>query len=417
MFEDARRYLQMGFDAIKHHCLNTYHPVLMWLPRKSLMCEKYRTMLSSGPQVLAGLIESWGPMEHAMHHPGDVCSAFSNDGTRVVSGLMDNTVRIWNATTGKMERILEGHSDSVRSIAFSSDGTRVASGSSNKSVLIWNGNTGEIEHVLEGHSDTVTSVAISDDGTRVVSGSDDHSIRIWNAATGDIERVLKGHSDLVNSVAISDDGTRVVSGSDDHTVRVWNVVTGKIKRVVEGFQFWKAATGKAKWVLNGHSQTVSTVAFSRDGTHIVSGSWDGTVRIWNAVTGEIERIFQDDWIQSVAFSPDGTHVVAGSWIKPVLVWDIITGESTSLPYSESFQFPDKSNVTHILPGEFQLFTPGQQLISLSPDKKWILTDRSNEGCWIPPEFRDFVSYAISGSKLCLGFRSGRVVIVNLMPPH
>ena len=215
MFEDARRCLQMGFDAIKHRCLNTYHPVLMWLPKKSLMRNQYRRVLGSGPEVLAGLGKLWGPVEHVMHHPDNVFSAaFSSDGTRVVSGSTGNTVRIWKSTTGEMERILEGHSDWVESVAFSSDGTHVISGSADKLVLIWNGNTGEIKHVLKGHSASVDSVAISDDGTRVVSGSRDTTIRIWNANTGEMERVLYGYSEEVDSVAISDDGTRVVSASE-----------------------------------------------------------------------------------------------------------------------------------------------------------------------------------------------------------
>ena len=334
---------------------------------------------------------------------------------RSVSSSYGPTVRVWNAASDVIDHKPVGHTDNVWSLAFSHDGTRVVSASVDNLVKIWNGNTGEIEHVLEGHSEVVTSVAISDDGTRVVCGSLNRTVRIWNGNTGEVERVLKGHSDGVKSVAFSHDGTRVVSGSYDHTVRVWDVVTGKT-RLVDGFRFRKAATGKATWVLNGHSETVCTVAFSRDGTRIVSGSWDGTVRIWNAMTGEIERILRDNRIRSVAFSPDGTQVVSGS-LSSVLIWDVITGESTPLPYSESFQFPDKSNVTHILPGNFQLFAPGQQVISTSPDKKWILTDRANQGCWIPPELRDFVSHAISGSKLCLGYQSGRVVIVNLMAPH
>ena len=401
MFEDAREYSMMGFVPIKCHCLNTYHPVFMWLPKKSLMRKQYRRTLGSGPEVLAGLRESWGPLEHSMHHPEIV---FSNDGTRMVSGSRHNTVRTWNSTTREMERILEGHSGRVRSVAFSSDGTHVVSCSLDKLVLIWNGNTGEIEHVLEGHSDYVMSVAISDDGTRVVSGSKDTTIRIWNAMTKAIEHVLKGHSDRVMSVAISDDGTRVVSGSLDRTVRIWNANTGEMERV-----------------LYGHSGYVMSVAFSRDGTRIVSGSWDGTVRIWNAVMGEIERVLKgrSDLVLSVAFSPDGTHVVSGSWNQLVLVWDTITEVATLLPHTESFQFPDESNVTHTLLGMFQLFAPGQKVMTMteSRNEKWILTDRSSEGCWIPSEFRDIAVHAISGSKLCLGCRSGRVAIVDLMPPH
>ena len=70
------------------------------------------------------------------------------------------------------------HRQYVTSIAFSHDGTRVVSGSADKAVQIWNAITGELVHMLEGHSDWVGSVAFSSDGTRVVSGSDDKSVLI-----------------------------------------------------------------------------------------------------------------------------------------------------------------------------------------------------------------------------------------------
>ena len=226
--------------------------------------------------------------------------------------------------------------------------------------------------------------------------------------------MLKGHSDDMLSVAFSQDGTQVVSRSDDKTVRIWDVTTGKTKG---GPRFWKAATGKTERVLNGHSRGVYSVAFSRDGTRIVSGSGDNTVRLWNAVTGEMERVLEGHSarIQSVAFSPDGTHVISSSQDELVLIWDATTGESISLPYSKSFDFPDKSKVTHICPGQFQLFAVDQRVRFLSRDRKWILTDQPSGACWIPPECRDYWSHAISGSKVCLGCRSGRVIIADLLP--
>ena len=87
-----------------HRTCIIYSNMLMWLPKRSLIREKYARMLGSGPQLLAGLAESWGAVEHIMHHPGHVLStAFSYDGTRVVSGLDDNTIRICNASIGEME--------------------------------------------------------------------------------------------------------------------------------------------------------------------------------------------------------------------------------------------------------------------------------------------------------------------------
>jgi WD40 repeat protein len=106
------------------------------------------------------------------------------DGTRIVSGSRDRSVRIWDALTGKEIQKLDGHTGPVSSVAFSPDGTRVVSGSDDESVRIWGASTGKEIQKLDGHTNWVMSVAFSPDGTRVISGSEDQSKRIWDASPG-----------------------------------------------------------------------------------------------------------------------------------------------------------------------------------------------------------------------------------------
>ena len=162
--------------------------------------------------------------------------------------------------------MLNGHTDSVTSVAFSTDGMRIVSGSEDKSMRIWDMSMGKELNVLDGHTSLVNSVAFSTDGMRIVSSSRDNSVRVWDASTGKQLKVLKGSTFCVNSVAFSTDSTRIVSGSEDKSVRVWN-----------------ASTGKELNVLNGHTDSVNSVTFSTDGTHTVSGSSDDSVRVWKSM--------------------------------------------------------------------------------------------------------------------------------------
>ncbi|KAF5324287.1 hypothetical protein D9619_011432 [Psilocybe cf. subviscida] len=355
---DACQCVKMSFEAVQRHCMEIYQSALVWIPMESLIRKTYNADVCKVPKVGMGLPNLWGAVELVMQNGSSVNSvAFSQDGSHIVSGSGDNTVRIWNVTTGETEAVLKGHTSHVESVAFSQDGSHIVSGSWDNTVRIWNVTTGETEAVLKGHTNSVTSVAFSQDGSHIVSGSYDNTVRIWNVTTGETEAVLKGHTRYVTSVAFSQDGSHIVSGSWDNTVRIWNVTTGETEAVLKGHtnsvtsvafsqdgshivsgsddntvRIWNVTTGETEAVLKGHTNSVTSVAFSQDGSHIVSGSDDNTVRIWNVTTGETEAVLKGhtNSVTSVAFSQDGSHIVSGSDDNTVWIWNVTTGETEAV---------------------------------------------------------------------------------------
>ena len=129
--------------------------------------------------------------------------------------------------------------------------------------------------------------------------------------------VLRGHTGGVTAVAYSPDGYHIVSGSLDKTVRIWDLEGG----------------GKPQ-CLYGHEEGVTAVAYSPDGNHIVSGSLDKTVRIWDLEGGGKPQCLygHEERVTAVAYSPDGHHIVSGSLDKTVRIWDLEGGGKPQCPY-------------------------------------------------------------------------------------
>jgi WD40 repeat protein/tRNA A-37 threonylcarbamoyl transferase component Bud32 len=121
---------------------------------------------------------------------------------------------------------------------------------------------------------------------------------------------LRGHTDGVRGVSFSPDGKRLASASDDGTIRVWD-----------------ATTGQQLLTLKGHGDKTTCVAFNFDGQYLASAGWDETVRIWNVVTGREVHTFRGHvgHVYGVAFTPDGRRLASGGGDRTVRIWDISDG--------------------------------------------------------------------------------------------
>jgi hypothetical protein len=122
--------------------------------------------------------------------------------------------------------------------------------------------------------------------------------------------LLGGHSDYVTSAAYSPDGKTALSGSYDNTLKLWDIATGSCLKT-----------------FLGHSNGVTSVAFSPDGNTALSGSRDNTLKLWDISTGQCLKTLSGHYsfIHSVAFSPDGKTALSGSYDKTLRLWDIATG--------------------------------------------------------------------------------------------
>ena len=201
----------------------------------------------------------------------------------IITGSRDSTCRVWKLpslgdasvmqdVSGAdqphnrfFQRVLQGHTNSVRAIAAHAD--TLVSGSYDSHVRVWQVSTGECKHRLSGHSSKVYSVVLDYARGRCISGSMDNSVKVWSLESGTCLFNLEGHTSLVGLLDLRDD--ILVSAAADATLRVWEPELGRCRNTLE-------------------AHTGAITCFLHDGQKIISGS-DRTLKMWDTKTGDCVR--------------------------------------------------------------------------------------------------------------------------------
>ncbi len=349
-----------------------------------------RRLAIGGGRVLR-VVDLGGGPEVAIGHDGEVGAvAFAADG-RVATGSSDGVLRVWSVG-GELVRRLAGHRGPVRHLVFAADGSHLISVGDDHQVRSWSEDSGD-HRVLAGHRGWGSAVVFAGDGLLVsagwdnrllvhrldgradapaaltlagtvraliappgvgwfVTGGDDRAVRRWTLPGGP-GRTLGHHQAPVLALAAPDDGRFVVSGGADHEVRLWSeagdrslarggaavhTVTvsadGRIAAWASADDLgvvWVDRVERSRQIATG----ITTAALARDGSMLVTGTRDGTVRLYHiGRPGEVDAdpplAAGGAAIRALAFAPDGRRLAWALDDGSARVLDLRGGEQVAL---------------------------------------------------------------------------------------
>ncbi|KAL6694031.1 hypothetical protein J3F84DRAFT_400496 [Trichoderma pleuroticola] len=270
---------------------------------------------------------------------------FFSDGLRVITAMKasvekGHVIGIWNTLRATCDSLLEGHRAAISGIILSKDESRIASASYDKSIRVWDTHTMTCIRIYDGHDEGIASLTYSADETLLISADMNGTFKVWDTNIATQSAEIESHKSAVLEVVFSPDKKKIISTSGDRTVRLWDSATGECLSMGTDHRIFAwvplmvpqdIPTAPFDHVMNSHGLFgwPRSVEFSADSSTILSsteGSEAPSIKLWNAANGDCQLLLHEsmDSILSIAFSPDGTNMVSTTSDGILRCWDTAT---------------------------------------------------------------------------------------------
>jgi len=301
---DSKRLLLEHFDIIHDSPSQLYHSALPFCPSSSWLHECYSQELSQEAKVVKGLSAEWGMCSRtALLNDHLYSLSYWNDSIAV--GTFNGDILILDAITGSQTAVLPGHTGGVTSVTFSSDGTLLVSGSRDNTVKLWDVQTGGVIKTFHDHIGEVWSVSISADHTTIASGGG--AVCLWDIETGECHQIIE-QQHQVQCVRFSPTNPQCLISVSGETVQQWDIDGHKVGPTYTGYQITFSSDG-IQFILHA----LDGVTVHNINSRTVMAKLDTDISYHN---------YGSFYLTPCCFSPDHKLVAISTSDYKICVWDI-----------------------------------------------------------------------------------------------
>lgn len=258
---------------------------------------------------------------------------------------LDTSIIVTDIESGR-SWLLDGHPSSINAISYSPDNKILAVAGNDRNIYFFDPNDRTHLRTLSGHDDRVTAIAFSPDGKKLLSGDGDSVLKLWDTTSGELLDTVKAgdRSDDVERIEFANNSGMFLTLTNG-SLHIWDISVLKTKIEIQTVEGYESRLGNM--TTSYSSVPVNSAAFSIDGSKLVTGHSDGTIRLWNPDTGkELNKFKIGKGVSDVFPTPDGKKIAviihSDDNEKTIELIDIKTGEKLGTSKNIGITYLDKA---------------------------------------------------------------------------